>query len=507
MYQIPSYLALIIFVGTLPAAALELPTLSTVKLGSFDSGAAEMLDYDKDTKRVFATNSENNTISIIDISKPEAATLLKEIKLSEYGSSLTCVATKDGLVGVSMLGDAKQSPGKVIFFTTDGEFISAHETGALPDNLTFSPDGKYCVIANEGEPSDDYKTDPEGSISIVEIADGKPTGITTATFAGVTIPEGVRIFGPGASAAQDLEPEYVAISGDSQTAFVVCQENNAIAVVDLASKTVTALHALGTKDHSVTGSGFDASDKSDRVEIKLHPVKGMYLPDAMLSFDIGGKGYLITANEGDAREYDGFSEETRVEDLKLDAAKFPNAVELQAKEALGRLKTTTAFGDTDGDGDHDEIYSYGARSFSIWTEDLKLVFDSGDQFETITAEKLGNDFNSSNDEQDGFKNRSDDKGPEPEALALGEIDGKLYAFIGLERAGGIMIYDISDPVAPVFSGYSNNRNFKAAIDSPEAGDLAPEDLEFIPASDSPNGKNLLVTANEVSGTVTVHEVK
>lgn len=507
MSYTPSCLALLLYVGALPAAALELPTLSTVKLGSFDSGAAEMLDYGKDSKRVFATNSENNSFSIIDISKPEAATLLKEISLSEYGSALTCVATKDGLVGVSMVGAEKQSPGKVVFFTTEGEFISAHETGALPDNLTFSPDGKFCVIANEGEPSDDYKTDPEGSISIVEITDGKPSGITTASFASVTIPEGVRVFGPGSSAAQDLEPEYAAISGDSKTAFVVCQENNAVAVVDLASKTVTALHALGTKDHSVAGSGFDASDKSDSVEIKPHPVKGLYLPDAMLSFDIGGKGYLITANEGDAREYDGFSEETRVEDLKLDETKFPNAAELQAKESLGRLKTTTTLGDTDGDGDHDEIYSFGARSFSIWTEELKLVFDSGDQLETILAEKLGSDFNSSNDEQDGFKNRSDDKGPEPEALALGEIDGKLYAFIGLERAGGVMIYDISDPVAPVFSGYSNNRNFKAAIDSPEAGDLAPEDLEFIPASDSPNGKNLLVTANEVSGTVTVHEVK
>ena len=507
MPKIPSLLAPLLLAGSLSVSALELPVLSTVKLGSFDSGAAEMLDYDPVTKRVFATNSETASISVIDISKPEAAALLKEISLAEYGDSPTCVSTKNGLVAVTVAAADKQLPGKIVFFTTDGEFVSAHETGALPDNLTFSPDGKHCVVANEGEPSDDYKTDPEGSISIVEIADGKPTGITTATFAGVTIPEGVRLFGPGASAAQDLEPEFVAISGDSKTAFVVCQENNAVAVVDLVGKKVTALYTLGTKDHSLAGAGFDASDKSDAVAITPHPVKGLYMPDSMLSFNIGDKGYLITANEGDSRDYDGFSEETRVADLKLDEAAFPNAAELQADEALGRLKATTTLGDTDGDGDFDEIYSYGARSFSIWTEDLQLVFDSGDQLETILAEKLGGDFNSSNDEADGFKNRSDDKGPEPEALALGEIDGKLYAFIGLERVGGVMVYDVSDPTAPVFSGYANTRDFKAAIDSPEAGDLGPEDLEFIPAAESPNGKNLLVTANEVSGTITVHEVK
>ena len=241
--------------------------------------------------------------------------------------------------------------------------------------------------------------------------------------------------------------------------------------------------------------------------IRPWPVKGLYQPDAILSFEIDGKGYLITANEGDARDYEGFSEETRVADLKLDGTAFSNAADLQDDEQLGRLKTTTALGDSDGDGAHEEIYAFGARSFSIWDEGVNLVYDSGDGLERITAELLGENFNSTNDEQPSFKNRSDDKGPEPEALALGIIEGKTYAFVGLERVGGIVVFYITAPAAPVFVTYANPRDFATPIESVEAGDLGPEDLEFIPAADSSNGKNLLISANEVSGTISVFELK
>lgn len=170
----------------------------------------------------------------------------------------------------------------------------------------------------------------------------------------------------------------------------------------------------------------------------------------------------------------------------------------------------TTEGDTDGDGDYDELYSFGTRSFSIWNADTgELIYDSGDDFEQITAEQLGYDgFNNNNTENKG-DNRSDDKGPEPEALAVGEVNGHYYAFIGLERTGGIMMYNIDDPTAPEFVEYLLNRDLEVDIetDLESAGDLAPEGMAFVDAADSPTGNALLIVGNEVSGTTTVYEVK
>ncbi|BBO78383.1 hypothetical protein DSCW_58000 [Desulfosarcina widdelii] len=217
----------------------------------------------------------------------------------------------------------------------------------------------------------------------------------------------------------------------------------------------------------------------------------------------------MTANEGDARDYDTFAEEERVKNLDLDPDMFPDAETLQENEVLGRLTVTTAQGDLDGDGDYDERYSFGARSFSIFTptkKGLRLVFDSGDQLEQLTAAALPFNFNSTNDENDSFDNRSDDKGPEPEGLTLGEIDGRTYLFLGLERVGGIMVYDITDPRDPEFVQYINNRDFSGDAEAGTAGDLAPEGLTFIPARKSPTGDNLLAVTNEVSGTTTVYKI-
>jgi 2',3'-cyclic-nucleotide 2'-phosphodiesterase/3'-nucleotidase/5'-nucleotidase len=218
---------------------------------------------------------------------------------------------------------------------------------------------------------------------------------------------------------------------------------------------------------------------------------------------VDGATYLVTANEGDARDYDGYGEEARLGDLVLDATVFPNAAELQREENLGRLRVSTASTDTDGDGLVDRIAAFGGRSFSIWDAAGNLVFDSGDAIERITAELLPDFFNSSG-ENDSFDSRSDDKGPEPEALALGEIDGRTYAFVGLERIGGVMVWEITDPRAPVFVQYANNRDFTAADE--DAGDLAPEGIAFVPAAESPTGVPLLIVANEFSGTTTVWEI-
>jgi 2',3'-cyclic-nucleotide 2'-phosphodiesterase / 3'-nucleotidase / 5'-nucleotidase len=325
--------------------------------------------------------------------------------------------------------------------------------------------------------------------------------VTFERFNDAEIDPAIRIFGPNATVAQDLEPEYIAISPDGSTAYVSLQENNALAVVDIAAAEVTALVALGYKDHSMEGAGLDASDRDGGINILPWPVLGMYQPDTIVAYAVDGATYIVTANEGDARDYAGFSEETRVADLTLDPDAYPNAEELQAEENLGRLRTTTATGDSDGDGAVEQIYSYGARSFTIWDSAGKLVWDSGDQFEQIVAQRLPDFFNA----QGGgdFDSRSDDKGGEPEALALGVIDGRTYAFVGLERQSAIFVYDITDPLAPSFIDFVSNWNPEGSMDDGSAGDVSPEGMVFIPAEDSPSGQPLLVVANEFSGTVTI----
>jgi len=488
---------------------LNLTLLGTYATGVFDESAAEIAAHDPATQRVFFVNSNDNTVEVLDISNPSSPALINSIDVSDYGAAPNSVAVSNGVVAVAVEAVVKQDPGAVVFYDADGNYINDVTVGALPDMLTFTPDGNKVVVANEGEPNDDYDVDPEGSISVIDVSGGVASAtVTTVGFGSLTMAdvEGVRIFGPNASIAQDLEPEYITVSDDSQTAFAVCQENNGIIVIDLMTNTITDVWALGTKDYNLPGNGIDASNDADGIQIQNWPVKSYYMPDAMTSYSVGGSTYILTANEGDARDYDGYSEEDRVKDLTLDSVAFPNYAELQMDENLGRLNITLTAGDTDNDGEYEEIFGYGARSFSIWDDAGNLVWDSADDFEQITADYLAPFFNSNNDDNDSFKSRSDDKGPEPEAIAIAEINGTPYAFIGLERVGGVMIYDITDPTAPKFENYINNRDFSVDATDPAAGDLGPEDIKVIDAADSPNGETIIMVANEVSGTVSFYGV-
>ncbi|MEL6256873.1 MAG: T9SS type A sorting domain-containing protein, partial [Bacteroidota bacterium] len=165
-----------------------------------------------------------------------------------------------------------------------------------------------------------------------------------------------------------------------------------------------------------------------------------------------------------------------------------------------------ANGDIDGDGDYDQIYSYGARSFSIWDNRGNQIYDSGNDFDLNIAAEYPLYFNSTNDDNDSFDNRSDDKASEPEAIEVIDLDTAKYAFIGLERMGGIMVYRVDDPANPEFVEYELNRNFDFDADTSLAGDLAPEDIIYIDTASSPNGKALIVVANEVSGTITIYQL-
>lgn len=378
--------------------------------------------------------------------------------------------------------------------------------------ITFTADGTKLLVANEGERVGDPgvdQIDPPGSISIIDLAGGIASAtVTTLGFGGfeaqrdALVADGLRVT-PGKSLATDLEPEYITVTPDGTKAYVSIQEANAFAVVDLQTKTITGILPLGYEDYDLPGNGFDASDRDGEVAIRNWPVKAIYEPDAIASFAVGGKTYIATANEGDARS-DG-SDEARLSTLKLDPTAFPNAAELQKAENLGRLNVSKIDGDTDGDGDLDEIVTFGGRSFSIFDTDGNLVFDSGDAFESILAAQYPNNFNADNG-GNAFDDRSDNKGPEPEAIAIGTIGNRTYAFIGLERVGGIMVYDVTDPAQSQFVQYVNNRDFTKDIETAAAGDSGPEVVQFVAASASPTGKPMLLVANEISGTTTVYDI-
>jgi DNA-binding beta-propeller fold protein YncE len=505
--------------------ALSLTLLGSYQTGIYDQGAAEIVGYDKGSRTLYVVNAISATLDLLDISNPVSPTLDATIDVTEFGAVANSVAVKDGVVAVAVENENKQDDGVVALFNQAGAPLGSVTVGALPDMLTFTPDGTKILVANEGEPSDDYSVDPEGSISVIDISGGagiiSQADVTSITFRDFNaggprnseLDPAVRIFGPGASVAEDLEPEYIAVAPDSRTAWVTLQENNAIAILDLTTNTITEIVALGFKDHDAAGNGMDSSDRDGGINIANHPLRGLYQPDAIAAYSTDGATYIVTANEGDSRDYETFSEEARIQDLTLDATTFPNAAALQTDAVIGRTIVTTATGDIDSDDAFEALYSFGARSFSIRTISGTLVFDSGDTFEQITAVAFPNDFNSDNSENQSFDSRSDAKGPEPEGITIGTVQGRTYAFIGLERIGGVMVYDVTNPQAPEFVTYVNNRDFSVELGSaptPDqvraAGDLGPEGLLFIPAADSPIGFALIVVANEVSGSTSMFAV-
>ncbi|MFN7120192.1 MAG: choice-of-anchor I family protein, partial [Saprospiraceae bacterium] len=932
---------------------LKINYLSTYRTNVFDEGAAEIAAYDAASARLYFTNTNANTLTILDISNPATPTKFADISMAAYGGDISSVAVHNGLVAVALAGSSKTQPGKVVFFNAAGIFQREVTVGVQPDMLIYTSDGKKLLTANEGEPNDDYTVDPEGSVSIVDLSNGLGSiTVTTINFTEFNnkkaslLNKGVRILGPNATVAQDLEPEYITLNADNSRAYVSLQENNALAVINIVTGRVLDILPLGYKDHlngapvltqfkineltnlptvgtpvynggqqpitlggfsglyfdaeesdssnyvfytvpdrgpteaavvisdvveetlqdlrpfklpdyqgrivkmtlnlqagtvkadqqlllsrvdtegdtlpisgkgniigydevpvtytdsstiydkpdyqsistgenyqelpydpyggdfegivrdsagnfwvcdeyrpalykfapsgmlieryvpqgtselgivplepgfygaetlprvyskrwsnrgfeaiaydadssiiyafiqsplfnpdnttqngsdvvrilavdAETGTpvaeyvyllernrdagfavsrvdkisdavykgngkflvlegdsspsnqsagkkfvyeidlknatnilnnpialrdmasatdktleqmsadeladagivavhktkilnlpsigynvgnqpegltvlpngalvvvndnnfgsngaagsddtvlgiirfagdyGLDASDRDNKIDIKPQPVYGVFMPDGIATYEVNGATYIVSANGGDARAWGDFEEEVRTSTLTLDATAFPNATELIANANLGRLNVTNTQGDIDGDGDYDQLYAFGARSFSIWDAFGNLVFDSGDDLEQITAQVYPQSFNASNTDNNR-DSRSDNRGPEPEALTVATIDGKPYAFIGLERIGGVMVYDISDPKAPKYVTYVNNRDFSKSVETPEAGDLGPENIVFIPKENSPSGNALMVVANDVSGSVSI----
>ena len=522
--------------------------------------AAEIVQYHAGTSTIYATNGETNTIAVIDASSVNTGTMSDPINTTTLTpttialpadingvalGSLTSIAISGDLMAVAVPADVKTDNGYVLFYSgldsSSPAFLDSVEVGALPDMVTFTPDGGKVLVANEGEPSDDYTVDPEGSITVINIlASGEPeeTGTTVGftAFNGTEAdlmaqgmmfpnPAGRTINGTAitSTVAKDLEPEYITTTND--VAYVSLQENNGLAILDLEELTVDIV-GLGTK--SWAGLNIDIQE-NDAVSFGQYTgLYGVYQPDTIANFTWKDATFIVTANEGDAREYffeaadaaactaaggvdfdedDGclaYTDEVKVEDLT--AASNSELAMLQATGEADDLRVTSAMGDADGDGEFDAAYAYGARSFTIWDQNGLVVYDSGDDFERITASVHGAQFNNGDDEN-ASDSRSENKGPEPEALTVGQVGDRTYAFIGTERMGGIFVYDVTNPYDVQFAEYVINRDLTEGLTADDViGDLAPESLVFVSAEDSPSGVPLLVVGNEVSGTVTVWQI-
>ncbi|TYP76430.1 choice-of-anchor I family protein [Paenibacillus methanolicus] len=488
-----------------------------------DGGVAEIVKYNADNGKFYLVNGSGNPPSL-EIVKLEADGKLThertiEVKaLSEtdgfaYGD-LTSVDVNTAVdrifVAVQEAGAAKA--GKILELDYDGNLVKAYDSGIQPDMVKSTPDGRYVLTANEGEPRTS-KIDPEGGVTIVDRQAGtssqakfdKPAIIDESVHIRGTSETG-QILGEGRNehAVFDLEPEYITLSADNKIAYISLQENNAIAVLDIATKEFTAVKGLGFKDWSDPANVIDVA-KDKTIKLENVPFKGMYMPDGLASFSAGDKTYILSANEGDVTEWEDREEGTpdRKNGKKLSAVKGsldPNseaAKFLNGKTAYDGIEVATDMG-------NDGVYMFGGRSFSIWdASTLGQVYDSGSEFEQITAQRLPDRFNASNDDVE-LDSRSAKKGPEPEDIKAGKVGSRTIAFVGLERVGGIMAYDVTDPAKPVFANYTNTREFNSA--KAEDTDTAPEGIEFIPAENSPTGRPLLLVAYEVGGRVSVLEL-
>ena len=555
-------------------ASITLGLVGRIQLNSDDpEGAAEIVQFHSASSTIYAINSaaDEPTIEIIDASTLTSDVLANPLS-SENLTSITLVlpteqnsvqlagptsiAVSGNWMAVAMPAADKATNGMVLFYngldTSSPTFVKAVEVGNLPDMVTFTPDASKVLTANEGEPSGDYTIDPEGSISIISIVDGTPSdtsiNISFSDYNGKQAdlekqgmhfpnPSGRTINGSliSTTVAQDLEPEYITTT--NEVAYITLQENNGLAIVDLSDNSVKVI-GLGFKDWSEFQ--IDGMEDGTVSFGQYDNLYGMYMPDTIASFQWKDANFLVTANEGDAREYffdtlntDGVQDEDlcnaaggqdfdeddgclsyteETQGRRLDYSPGSNLETIAGDDPrdfdftafpLGRLTVTNVLGDSDNNGEYEALYAYGARSFTIWDTNGLVVFDSGDDFERITASIHGNAFNNNNDENEG-DSRSANKGPEPEALTVGQVGDKTYAFIGMERLGGIFVYDVTNPYDAKFVDYVINRDLTEGGDL--IGDSAPEGMVFVDATNSPTGNALVIIGNEASGTVSVWQI-
>ena len=484
---------------------------------SADGGSLEIVQYNAKNGFAYAVSGVKGKLIAVDLNASLSGDKAAELGGTEYDikslvsadgftyGDMTSVSVSPdgGTLAVAIQAEDYTANGIVALFTcgADGSLTLSGTVpvGVQPDMVTFTPDGKYILTANEGEPRLGYTAegavDPKGSVTVIDAATLAAktvdfTAFDSADARQTLVAEGI-VLKKDTLPSVDLEPEYIAC--DNDTAYITCQEANAIAVLDIAKGEFTGVYSVGFEDYSQVPIDLGNNDKTYAPHT-YDDLKGIRMPDAVSLYQVNGTTYLITANEGDSRTWP-VDTETDVNEIKSKTS--PNGKTFEKK--------VTWFDASQYDGLESGVdYLFGGRSFSVLrvTESgLEEVYDSGSDFEAITAKHFPDNFNCSNDNI-VLEDRSGKKGPEPEGTAVGTVNGRTYAFIALERVGGVMIYDVTDPAKATFVNYINSREFAADIQ----GDVSPEGLCFVPAAASRTGKPLLLAACEVSGTLAVYEL-
>lgn len=490
-----------------------------------DGGVMEIVDYNTVTGWAYAVNGQTGNVTAIavkDMADSESVDLLdgNDIDVKSiveancegftYGD-MTSVAVSAGgtKLAAAVQAEGYADNGRVAVFTCNADgtltFEQAYETGVQPDMVTFTPDDSRILTANEGEPREGYAdgaVDPAGSVTVITVADGTAVNVDFTAYDSneerqKLVDAGI-VMKKDTVPSEDLEPEYIAAGND--TAYVTLQEANAIAVIDLDSLKVEGIYSAGYEDYSTTAVDIDKKDEAYNPAV-YESLRGIRMPDGVALYSVDGVDYIVTANEGDSREWGDYLNE---DERDFGDGQTSPSGKITAENS-GLTGKVVFFDSSDYDGlDSGLDYVFGGRSFTVFRADksgLTEIYDSGSDFEAKTAEYIPENFNCSNDDK-SLDDRSGKKGPESESITVGTVGERTYAFIGLERVGGVMVYDITDPAETVYVNYINSRDFSEDI----AGDDSPEGLCFIPAADSADGNAYLLAACEVSGTVAAYEL-
>ena len=520
------------------SGVFNITELSRIVSGDGEGGA-EIPTYHPASKRLFATNGARNTVDVYDLSNPEKPVRINRVDLKNFGSDVTSVAAgRDVVVAAvhkaetfSANGVPSLPNGVLVVMDLDGKVISSPDLkGVLPDAVTFTPSGTQALVAIEGQPvcakddpattineSTDYlkAVDPLGGVSIVDLSDPRNPDVSFVGFKGFTVSElrakGLALSSVVNDASKDLEPEYI-VALDEMKAYVTIQEANGIGVLDLQSQAwIDVRRAFESK---LVGTPIDTSDRdSGRGPRSYVNVVGASQPDAIAGFKIGSGHYLVTANEGDAREYSCLNDDLRASSLKVDSRRFQDWKTWSANSELGRSKVNPNAGDRDGDGDIDTIHLRGARSMTIYRNGA-VLWDSGKLLEEIQTSAFGvqningSHLLSTDKSTVNYlpQDRSDDKGSEPEGIAVGIVGDARVAVLGLERMSALVVFDISNLRAPSLIKWIQMMPVTSTPVS-QATAWSPEGVVFVPAEKSPNGKALFITSFELSGSLTIHQIE
>ena len=532
----------LITAGQLPAlangATVKITEISSITSGDGE-GSAEIGTFHAASKRIFATNGVKNTIDIFDISDVANPKKVGSVSLSPYGNDVTSVAAgRDVVVAVvnvsdkfSATGVPTTTNGKIVVFDTNGKVLSSPDVlGVLPDSVSFAPDGTTALVAIEGQPvcaKDDPATaakedtdyskasDPAGGVTVVDLSNPAAPVLRFAGFDQFSVAQmkakGIAVSSVVNNVSKDFEPEFVS-AVDNNYAFVTIQEANAIGKLNIRTATFeNVTRAFESKLESVAR---DTSDRDAGAGPRNYKrVVGASQPDAIAAFTAGAGQYYVTANEGDAREYTCLNDDLRASGLKVDPRRFPDWKAWSANAALGRAKVNPTIGDLDGDGDIDNIHLRGTNSMTIYRSG-SVIWDSGELLDQIQTQAFGvaniNGSHSLSSDKSTMnyvgQDRSDDKGAEPEGVAVGMVGDRRIAVLGLERMTALAIFDITVPKKPVFQEWLQMLPAKATP-AKDVKHWSPEGIVFVPADKSPSGKALIITSYELSGSLSIHQIE